>query len=122
MRIDHKEGDKLYFVHLMFGSLTERDRHLLEKFIHDTKLGKKPVKKAAGLPSRVKDAFAGVGPTPGLEGAAEEAAAAPESAEPIELEAVPDTGLDLDQDLDLGLDEPSEAKPQTDELDFNEEG
>ena len=137
VRIDHKDGDKLYFVHLMFGSLTERDRHLLEKFIHETKLGKKPVKKAAGIPSRVKDALAGIGPTPGLEGAAAEAAVSgPEAAEPIELEAAPDAGLDLDlgndQDLDkemnLDLDsEPGEptkgkGKAKTDELDFNEEG
>jgi len=77
VRIDRPENSKLIYLHLMFTSLNERNRHLLEKFIHSLKVsGNKAIKKPT-LPKQLKEAVRPVHVTEGLEQAAQEAEASP---------------------------------------------
>jgi len=56
VRMDRPEGSKIIYLHLMFTSLNERNRHLLEKFVHLVKVGGYPTKKAR-IPNRIKEAI-----------------------------------------------------------------
>lgn len=122
VRIDKEPDSNVIYVHLMFANLTERDRHLLEKFVHSLNTGKKAAKpKKIKMPSKISEKLSPPKPTEGLATAADHAQtnghddAAP-AAQDLGSAEVDEEALDDVLDVDKVLSEAKKSREPAKEI------
>ncbi|MDT8445315.1 MAG: PilZ domain-containing protein [bacterium] len=119
VRIDKEPEGKLIFLHLMFSNLNERDRHQMEKFIHNVNAGAQIKKKRkVAMPPQVKAILGDNSPTDGFTEAVNGADQSGQDDQPVERTTKQSSSQVADMSLEDS--EKNDADPLDENLDLDE--